>query len=130
MSSPLKQRADGLVQLTPAADYTNHEGYGMTWTGDVCTVSASATTQIRGVIVVGGTVAQGVTLAVLGATNGAINFKLGGAVTRGDKLCQHTDGTFITDAGTGARVMVAIADQSGVAGDLIRGYPITPITGS
>jgi hypothetical protein len=41
-------------------------------------------------------------------------------------VCQHSDGTVITDAGSGARVAVGIALENGVAGEDIEVAPFTP----
>ena len=46
-----KYRDDGIIALTPAADYTAKKGYLVTMAGDVATLSASATTPAVGVIV-------------------------------------------------------------------------------
>ena len=126
--SSLKRRADGIIKLTPATDLTGKEGYGVTWSGDTATLGASASVHHRGIILEGGTVAEGVTVAILGAINGSVDVKLSGTVTRGDNLQQAADGTFVTDAGTGARVLNATADQSGVTGDLIPAFLRAPIS--
>ncbi len=125
--SAIKRKADGIEFFTPATDLTGKEGYGVTISGNTATLSASATVPIDGVIVVGGTVAQGVSVAILGAVNGAIDFKISGAVTRGAKLTQSNDGTFVTDAGSGARVQSAVANETGIANDLIAAFPRTPV---
>jgi hypothetical protein len=117
--SAAKSKADGIEHFTPAADYTGKEGYGVTIAGNVATLGASATVRHKGIILVGGTVAQGVTVAILGSINGAIPVKISGAVTRGDELQQAADGTYVTDAGSGARVLGGVANQTGIANDLV-----------
>lgn len=128
----MKLRSTGIIQATPPSDYSALEGYGVTLgvTSGVltATVSASATVVIEGIIAEAGTVAQGVSVAVPGSTPGGIHVKLSGTVTAGDKLQQAADGTFVTDAGTGARVVVGIALESGVSGDLIEMLMQTPVT--
>lgn len=128
----MKLRKDGIIKATPAADYSANEGYGVTLgvTSGLltATVSGSATAPIEGIIAEAGTVAQGVSVAVPGATPGGIHVKLSGAVTAGDKLMQAADGTFVTDAGSGARVVVGIALETGVSGDLIEMLMQTPVT--
>lgn len=123
--NPIKSIEEGIALFTPAADYSSKEGYGVTLAGDTATLSASATTRIKGVVLVGGTVAQGVSVAIPGAIDGAVKLKISGTVTRGDYLMQSTDGTFVTTS-AGARVEVAVANQSGVSGDLIDAFLITP----
>ena len=54
--------------------------------------------------------------------------RMSGTVTKGDKMQQHTDGTWITDAASGARVVSLVALESGVSGDIIEAAMLTPIT--
>ena len=113
--SSIKRLHDGMFRFTPAADYSGKEGYGVNLAAGICTVSTSATVQVAGIIVEGGTVTQGCTVAILGAVNGAIEFKLSGTVGIGTGLCQSTDGTFIADsADTTARVRVGRSDPGGM----------------
>lgn len=116
--SALLKRTNGIIPLTPAADYSTKAGYGVTFSGTTATVSASATTPITGVILEGSTTSYKSTVALLGVA-GTCNVKLSGTVTAGAFLQQHTDGSFVTDAGTGQRTVVGIALESGVSGDLI-----------
>lgn len=128
----MKARSNGIIKATPAADYSSHEGYGMTLAVAsnvlTATVSASASVRIKGIVTEAGTVAQGVSLAVPGNCPGGVHVKLGGTVAAGAFIQQHTDGTFITDAETGARVIVGIALEGGVAGDLVEALLQTPVT--
>lgn len=124
----MKVRDNAIIHLTPAADYTEREGYGVTISGDTATLGASATTVAPGIITEGGTVAQGVSVAILGAAKGTVAAKLSGTVTKGARLQQHTDGSWVTDAGSGGRVLSLVALESGVSGDLIECAPITPVS--
>lgn len=127
--SAAKSKIDGIEHFTPAADYTGKEGYGVTLAGNIATLGASASVQHEAIILVGGTVAQGVTVAILGNINGAIPFKISGGVTRGDKLQQAADGTYVIDAGAGnARVVGGIANQTGIANDLIDAFPLLSVS--
>jgi len=117
----------GIAVLTPAADYSEKEGYGVTIAAGVATLSASATVPIDGVILGGGTVAEGVSVAIIGAFSGAVGFKVSGVVAGGAKLIQAADGTFVTDSGAGARVQVAVVNEAGVANDIIEAFPRTPL---
>lgn len=128
----MQRKTNSVRSLTPAADYTNYEGYGVTLSVvngvTVATLSASATVPIDGIILEGGTVAQGVSVAILGAYSGELDVKLNGAVTDGDKICQAADGSFKTDPGNGnARVQVGVISNTGVAGDLQPMFPRTPL---
>jgi len=124
----MKTRDDAVIRLTPAADYTEKEGYGVTIAGDVATLGASATVINRGIILEGGTVDQEISVGILGALKGTCFVKLGGAVTKGDALIQKNDGTWVTDTGAGARVLSLTALETGVANDLIEAAPLTPVT--
>jgi len=123
----MKRRTEGIIRLTPAADYSAKEGYGVTIAGDVATLSASATVPWDGVIAEGGTVAQGCGVVVLGAVPGGMDVKLSGTVARGAKLIQAADGTAVTDSGTGARVQLGVVNEAGVSGDLVEFFPRTPL---
>ena len=121
-------KTNAILRLTPATDCSDKEGYGVTIAGDVATLGASATVINRGIILEGGTVAQGISVGILGAMAGTAHVKLSGAVTKGDKLQQAADGTWVTDTGAGARVCSLIALETGIAGDLIEAAPQTPVT--
>lgn len=123
----MKRRTEGIIRLTPAADYSAKEGYGVVIAGNVATISASATVPWDGVIVEGGTVAQECTVAVLGSVPGGVDVKLSGIVARGAKLIQAADGTAVTDSGAGARVQIGVVNEAGVAGDLVETFLRTPL---
>jgi len=128
----MQKKTMGVRSIQPAADYTNYEGYGVTLSVvngvTIATLSASATVPIDGIILEGGTVAQGVSVAIIGAFSGECDVKLNGAVTDGDKICQAADGTFKTDPGAGtARVQVGVISATGVAADLQPMFPRTPL---
>mgnify|MGYP000170070005 FL=1 len=126
--SALYLRDAAVIALTAAADYSAGRGKSVTISGDTATLSASATVHARGIILEGATSGNQVTVAILGAGGGTVPAKLSGTVTKGDKMQQHTDGTWITDAATGARVVSLVALESGVSGDIIEAATLTPIT--
>ena len=119
---------DGLIALTPAADYTAKTGYLIGFSGDTATVTSHATTvEPTGVIVepnvtTAGFATEKVTVALLGPVGGTIRVKTSGAITKGAKVKQAADGTIITDA-AGARWVIGTACESGVSGDLIEVAP-------
>lgn len=110
---------NGVVPLTGATDLTDYEGYSVTISGDTATLSASATTKAHGIILEGGPTTRPSAVAILGAVKGGYRVKLSGTVTKGDRLQQAADGTWLTDAGSGSRVLGPIALESGVSGDLV-----------
>lgn len=128
MASTIKQKDDGIDIFIPASDFTSKEGYGVTISGGTATQSASATVVVHGIIVVGGTVAEKATIAIPGACSGSVDFKLSGTVTRGDRLIQAADGTFVAIVGTGSsgNVIVGISNKAGVSGDLCPGFLLSP----
>lgn len=126
----MKTRDSGIINCTPAADYTEKEGYGVTLavTGGVltATISGSASVPIAGIIVEGGTVAQGISIVIPGNAQGGFTVKLSGTVAQGAQIIQAADGTFVTDSGSGARVAVGRLGEGGVSGDLVEAFPQTP----
>ncbi len=128
----MKLRTSGYIKAVAAADYSTNEGYGVNLTtvssALTATVSSSATVVIEGIIAEAGTVAQGVGVVIPGSEPGSVHVKLSGVVAAGDKIQQAADGTFVTDAGSGARVVVGIALEAGVSGDLIEMAMQTPVT--
>lgn len=124
----MQSRTNGIIQLTPAGDYSGKEGYGVTIADGVATLSGSATVPIDGIILEGGTVAQGVSVAIPGAYAGALSVKLGGAVpVAGSKIVQNNDGTFVVDPAAGARVQIGLTNESGALNELVEAFPRTPV---
>jgi hypothetical protein len=128
-------RDNAIIPQTPAADYSSKRGYLVTFASGTATVSSSATTVARGVILEGNDTTAGyatekVSIAVLGAVRGTIPMRLSGTVAAGDLLIQSTDGTVVTDTGSGSRVIVGVALQAGVTGENIEVASITPYTAS
>jgi hypothetical protein len=128
----LKIRDEAVVSLTPAADYRTKRGYLVDIAGTTATVSSSATVRAKGVILETNQTAAGyanefATVALLGSTKGTVLMSAGGAITAGAWVQQDSDGQVLTDAGSGGRVIVGQALQSGVAGDLIEVAPIAPL---
>lgn len=130
--SALYSRGNPVVAATPAADQRNKEGYGVTLSSVsgvlTATVSSSATTITPGIILEGANTTGKSSIGILGTLPAPVRVKLSGAVSAGAALCQAADGTWITDAGSGARVKSFIALEDGVSGDLIEASPLTPIT--
>ena len=124
-------RDNAVIALTPAADYSAKKGYLGTFSGDTFTVSASATSPATGVIIdpnetAAGYATEKVGVAIIGAVKGSVPMRLGGSVTKGARVKQHTDGTVITDA-AGERVVVGIALETGVSGENIEVAPVGPL---
>lgn len=114
------------IALTPSVTHVAKEGYLVTFSGDTATLSASASVPASGVILNGEATTSRDTIAILGCHNEAVHMKASGTITKGAFVQQHTDGSVITDAATGARVVVGVAAESAVSGDLFMVFPITP----
>jgi hypothetical protein len=78
------------------------------------------------VVLDGDTTSGKSTIGLLGAMNGTALVKTSGAITAGALVAQSTDGTVVTDPGTGGRVIVGVALQTAVSGDLIEVALRTP----
>jgi hypothetical protein len=129
MSSAYFSRDNAVLPFTPAADYSDKVGQSVTLSGVTATLSASATTVARGIILDGGVDADSqISVGIISALGAPVRVKLGGTVAAGAMLVQHTDGTYITDPGSGARVQSFLALEAGVAGELIEAAPQTPLT--
>ena len=124
-------RDSAVIPQTPAADYSAKRGYLVDLASGTATISSSATTPAKGVILDGNDTAAGyatekVTVGILGALAGTVPMRASGTITAGDLVCQAADGTIVTDAGSGARVAVGVALESGVTGENLSVAPITP----
>lgn len=127
----MQTRSNAVIALIPAADYSAKKGYLVNIASDTATVSSSASVIAKGVILEGnestaGYATEKVSVGILGALKGSVPMRLASAVTKGDHVAQHTDGTVKTDPATGERVVVGIALETGVAGENIEVAPITP----
>jgi len=125
--SALKTRAEGIISLAPASDYNDKKGYLVTHDGTTATLSASATVRAQGVILEPGKDANSkITIALLGCYSGTLQMNAGGTIAAGAWVQQDTDGQVVTDAGSGARMLVGQALESAVAGDIFEVAPCTP----
>lgn len=116
-----------IITMVTAATSVGKEGYGYTMTGGTATIGASATVHHKGICIVGAASPTKATFALAGSEE-PVYLKLSGTVTEGDYLQQAADGTYVVDAGSGARVVGAIALEAGISGDLIRAALVGPFT--
>jgi hypothetical protein len=122
-------RESAVYALTPATDLSAKRGYTVTIAGDVATLSASSTVPARGVILNGEPTTGKASIGILGQIPPVV-MKCGGTITKGDLVQQNNDGTILTDAAAGARVVIGVAMESGVIGELIEVSTRTPLIGS
>jgi len=124
-------RTNAIIAQTPAADYKASRGYLVDLAAGTATVSSSATIAAKGVILDGifinaGSTTEKVSVGILGAIAGTVPMRLSGTVAAGAFVVQSTDGTVITDPGTGARNVVGVAIEGGGTGENIEVASITP----
>lgn len=133
MSSPYSARAAAIIPANGATDLTEKRGYLVTLAAVAgvltATLGASATVPAVGVVMDGATAVNQSTIGILGAPGtGTVYMKASGAIAAGARVQQAADGTIVTDAGAGnARVVVGVALEAAVAGDLIEVAPIAPM---
>lgn len=122
----MKIKDNAIVAITPASDHSEKEGYFVETSSGSAEVVNAATDLPTGVIV-DGEVAAGKDSVALMNFAGTVHVKLSGTVAALAKLQLAADGTVITDAGTGARVVVAQALEAGVSGDKIEAALYGPV---
>ena len=105
-----------LVPATPAATQEGYEGYAVIGSGSgTVAVVTAATDLLIGVIASGATTSGKSSIALPGSI---VPVKLGGTAKKFDRLQIEAAGTWIKNAGTGARVVGAILLEDGVIGDM------------
>ncbi|MEY4377270.1 MAG: hypothetical protein RJB26_1820 [Pseudomonadota bacterium] len=108
-----------VVQATPSASHTNKEGYLVDLASETATISSSASTPAKGVILDGGaTTSDKSSIGILGVLPAPVRARASGTIAKFAEVQQAADGTVVTDAGTGARVIVGVALEAAVAGQL------------
>lgn len=114
-------RDSQIIALTPTADHTDLEGYVVKNSSGSAALVSGATDTPLGVILSGATTSGKDSVALAGF-HGTVKVKLTsspGTVNAFTLLQIHTDGCFKADAGSGARVLTAVALESGSANELI-----------
>lgn len=126
MSSQLA-RMGSIIPLQAAADQTGKEGFFVEIASGKASVCNAATDVPFGIIVQG-EVADGYSsIAIRGGIPGTVKVKLAGAVTAiGTFLTVTSTGAVIADAGSGNRVRVALALETGADTELIEAVLIEP----
>lgn len=119
-------KANAIVPMTPAADQTGKEGYLVENSSGNAAIVNATTDLPMGVIVDGETTSGQSSVALLNFS-GTVHLKLSGNVSKHALLQVANDGTVVTDAAAGARVIVARALEAGVSGDLIEAAFYGPI---
>lgn len=119
---------NAIIALTPTADHSDKEGYFVENSSGSAAI-VNATTDIPlGVILDGEDTSGKSSIALAGGFSGTCYVKTSGAIAFGALLQLANDGTVITDAGTGARVIVGRKVDAGTctSGDLIEAVLFLP----
>jgi len=122
----MQVKNNAIVSLTPAADQSAKEGYFVTNSLGTATVSSSAADIPFGVILDGEDTDGQSSVAVCGGFAGTCKVKASGTILEGALLQLHTDGSVITDAASGARVIVGRALEAAASGELIEAVIFRP----
>ena len=128
--SSLYARGNAIVPFTPSATQVDKEGYLVDLADDTATVSSSASVPAKGVILEGQDTDGISSICILGGIAAPVRLRAGGTIAQGAEVQQNADGTVLTDAGTGARLIVGIALEAAVAGQLFDAVTHTPIARS
>jgi len=123
-------RAEAIIPMTPGADHSaaTQEGLFVKLNAagnPIVVVSATATVPF-GVILDGEAVTGQDSIGVCGGNFGPAYVRAGAAVTRGYGQLE-SDGAVINDAGAGARIVVCLFLESGVADELVQAVILTPV---
>lgn len=132
MSSALYSRGNAIIATLGATTLVDKEGYtvtlGVTGGNLTATLGASASVPSTGVVLEGNAAAVNSSIGILGALAGPVRLKTSGVIVAGARVQQAADGTIVTDAGTGARVVIGVALESAASGDLIEVATHAPLT--
>ncbi|HOW64873.1 MAG TPA: hypothetical protein P5186_19915 [Candidatus Paceibacterota bacterium] len=131
MNTSLLARSTAIVPRTPAADYSSSDGHLVDLSSGTATISTSATTPAKGIILEGnrssaGYASETVSIGILGALTGTVRMRASGTIAKDALVQQSSNGTVITDAESGARVIVGVAMEDGISGENIEVAPIAP----
>ncbi len=122
-----------LIALNSASDLSGKEGYFIKVAGDgvsVTAVTAAATDVPLGVVSAEAAAGANAGILIGGAFQGTTRVKLSptpGAVILGSYLVITADGSVRLDPGSGARVQVARAVESGVANERVEAVLLPPV---
>jgi hypothetical protein len=117
-----------IIALTPTTDQSLLEGYFVENSSGSAAVVNAATDIPLGVILDGEETTGKSSIAIAGGYSGTALVKTSGAIAFGALLQLAADGTVITDAGTGARVIVGRSIEPGTctSGALIEAVIFLP----
>jgi hypothetical protein len=123
-------RTSQIVPLVPTADHSAKEGYFVVLSGTSAALVSSATATAPYGVITDGAETTGFDAVALPGFDGLVSVMVGstpGTIVKGTKLQIKADGSVIADAGTGARILVAIAEEAGIADELTQARLIEPV---
>lgn len=123
--SAITTRSNGIVAVT-GVDLSTKTGYLVKESSGSVAVNDSASAEALGVVLSGEVAADDSSIGILGAISGTVKIKTSGAITKFNRVQQAADGTIVTDAGSGSRVIIGIALETGASGDLIEVATFAP----
>lgn len=113
--------------LEAAADHSTKRGYFVELSAGKASI-VNATTDVPYGLILDGEEAGGQdAIAISGGNVGTVRVKVGGAVAKGALGQLQNDGSVITDAGTGARVLVCKFMEAGAADELVEAIIFLPV---
>jgi hypothetical protein len=110
--------AGNAVVVHTGVNLPDKEGSLLKENSGALAVNDSATAAARAVCLEGNAAAKDSSVVPLGCCPAPIRLKAGGTITKWAALQQKNDGTVEVDAGSGARVIVGVALEDAVSGDL------------
>ena len=121
-------RPNAILSFEANADLTGYVGRFIVLSAGKAALLSSATVKPLGVLLCDGKADERVTVALgAGGLAGTVRVKLAATVsTIGAYLQTTADGRVQTDAGTGARTLVAQALETGVTDELVEAILIAP----
>lgn len=128
--SSLYSRGNPIVPFTPSATHVDKEGYLVDLAGEVATISASASVPAKGVILEGQPTTGKSSIGILGGLPAPVRLRASGNIAKGAEVQQAADGTVITDAGASARLIVGVALEAAVSGQLFDAVAHKPVARS
>ena len=125
-------KTNALVALVPTADHSAHEGYFVKLASGLAAFVTAATDAVYGVITTGEpTTGQDSIACSWGGFAGIVHVKLAaspGTVSQGTLLELTANGSVKASTGTAGTVLVAQAQESGLANELIEAVLIRPVS--
>jgi hypothetical protein len=117
-------KGSSIIPVT-GVDLTGKEGYLVKNNAGVHAINDSATVPALGVVLEANTAAKQSSVGILSSLP-PVRMVAGGAIALYDEVQQKNDGTVLTDAGAGARVIVGRALEAAAAGDQFLVQPYSP----